>query len=66
MAPDNGPSEFLTVEELAERWRTTPGGIHNMRHRGRAPRAHRLGKRVLFRRDDVAVFEASRADAVRG
>jgi len=47
---DENLSEFLTVEELAERWRTTPAGIHNMRHRGNAPRAHRLGKRVLFHR----------------
>jgi hypothetical protein len=55
-------SEFLTVEELAERWRTTPCGIHNLRHRGTAPIAHRLGRRTLFRLADVEAFEATRRD----
>ncbi|MDZ7673724.1 MAG: hypothetical protein U5K30_01435 [Acidimicrobiales bacterium] len=53
---------FLTTEDLAERWHTTPAGILNQRHRGNAPRGYRLGKRVLFKLTEVEAFEAKRAD----
>jgi len=56
------PCEFLTTEELAARWHTTSAGVLNMRHRGNAPKGHRIGKRVLFRRSDVERFEAGKAD----
>jgi excisionase family DNA binding protein len=53
---------FLTSEELAERWRTTRDDVLQLRHRGDAPRGHRIGRRVLFRLSDVEAFEAGRAD----
>lgn len=54
---------FLSTEELAERWHTTPAGVLNLRHRGDGPRGYRLGRRVLYRLADVVAFEESRADA---
>ena len=57
---------FLTTEELADRWKTTPAGILNQRHRGTAPRGHRIGRRVLWRLDDVESFEDSRAADPKG
>jgi hypothetical protein len=57
--------EFLTAEELAERWRTTPAGIANMRYRGTGPPGHRIGRRVLYKRSEVEAFEASRHDDQR-
>jgi hypothetical protein len=72
-APAAGPAEaqrqfatallrFLTTEELAERWRTTPGAIAVLRHRGQGPRGHRIGRRVLYDERDVEAYEAQRAD----
>ena len=56
------PERFLTTEEVAERWRTTPKGVLQLRHGGEGPRGHRIGKRVLYRLADVVAWEASRAD----
>lgn len=55
---------FITVEQLAERWHTTPASVHQMRHRGRAPLGHKIGKRILFDLADVERFEQSRKDEV--
>ena len=54
---------FMTTEELAQRWRTTPGGIANLRYRGEAPRGTRIGRRVLYRLADVVAFEETRGSA---
>lgn len=62
----NEADEYMTTEELAARWHTTPTGIINQRYRGNAPRGYRLGRRILFRRSDVIAFEAERADAKPG
>lgn len=53
---------FMTTEELAARWRTTPVGIAAQRYRGVGPRGYRIGKRVLYRLADVEAWEASRQD----
>lgn len=55
-----GESPWRTVEELAERWRRSPQAIHDMRHRGNAPKGYRFGKRVLFKLEDIIEFEESR------
>ena len=54
---------FITTEQLADRWHTSPKGIAEMRHRGSRPRGHRIGKRVLYSLADVEAFESKRADA---
>lgn len=49
--------ELLTIEELAAEWRTTPGSLHQRRYRGEPmPPAVKIGKRLLFRRQDVDAF----------
>jgi hypothetical protein len=55
-------SPHLTVAELAARWRTTPQAIYNKRHRRKAPRGFRSGKKLLFPISDVEAFEAAERD----
>jgi hypothetical protein len=57
-----GLHKYLTTEELAERWRTTPKGVAELRHRGQGPRGHRIGRRVLYDVHDVETWEATKAD----
>src|SRR5215207_1011933 len=45
----NPHDEFVTTEWLAERWHTTPHGVHQLRHRGDGPLGHRIGRRILFK-----------------
>lgn len=39
---------YLTTEELAERFRTTPATVRHWRHYGKGPRATKVGRRVLY------------------
>jgi excisionase family DNA binding protein len=45
--------ELLTVDEAAELLRTTPKAVYASLERGQLPGVVRLGRRVLFRRDDL-------------
>lgn len=45
--------EFLTVEEVAELLRTTPGAIRARAARGRVPGLVRDGRRLLVRRETL-------------
>jgi hypothetical protein len=40
--------EYLTLVEVAERYRTTPATVRYWRHCGRGPRGVRIGTRVLY------------------
>lgn len=57
-------TRHLSVQDLAERWNTTPKAIYNLNTRGAAPPRVRRngGKRgpVLYRLADVEAFERSR------
>jgi excisionase family DNA binding protein len=44
---------LLTVDDVAALLRTTPKGIYIMAARGLLPGITRIGRRVLFRRDDL-------------
>lgn len=55
--PDNIDQPYLTVKELALRWRTTPNAIRIMRHRRRGPISFKIGNRVLFLLDSVEAHE---------
>lgn len=55
----------LTVEELAERERTTPPTVYKWLHEGRGPRSLKIGRRRLFRLADVIAWEEERADEPR-
>ena len=48
----------LTVEELAERERTTPATVRYWLHIGTAPRSLRPGRRRLFPLSEVIKWEA--------
>lgn len=48
---------FLTIEQVAERWHTTPQAIHARRHRGNMPTPIKSGKRLLWNEADIERFE---------
>jgi hypothetical protein len=54
---------FLTTEQLAERYQTTPGKIHGQRKRGQGPRGIRFGHRILYSLDEVERWESEQADS---
>lgn len=45
--------ELLTVDEVADLLRTTKKAIYLRAERGQLPGVTRLGKRLLFRRDEI-------------
>ena len=54
--PDGNPShdrELLTIAEAAELLRAPVATLRYWRHLGTGPRSFRLGRRVLYRRDDL-------------
>ena len=53
-------SELLTTVDLAHRWHTTAQAVYAARYRGDCPRAIRVGRRLLFRLDDVISWEEHR------
>lgn len=48
----------LTTEELADLLRTTPESCRYWRHVGKGPRSFKVGRRVLYAREDVEAFIA--------
>ncbi len=57
--------ELLTITEAAEVLRTPVATLRYWRHLGTGPRSFRLGRRVVYRRDDLhAWIDSRRGDAV--
>ena len=57
--------DLLTITEAAVVLRTPVATLRYWRHRNTGPRSFRLGRRVLYRRDDVhAWIDAQRERAV--
>lgn len=48
---------FLTVPELAARWKRRPESIYWLRARGEGPVATRIGRELRFRLADVEAWE---------
>jgi len=48
--------ELLTIAEAAELLRAPVATLRYWRHRNIGPRGFRLGRRVLYRRDDVTAW----------
>lgn len=48
--------ELLTIAEAAELLRAPVATLRYWRHRHIGPRSFRLGRRVLYRRDDVTAW----------
>ena len=54
---DTESPTYFTVEELAERFRTSPETVRYWVFAGKAPRSVKYGRRRLFAREDVEEFE---------
>ena len=54
--------ELITTQEVAEWFRTSPSTIRYWRSIGYGPVGRRVGRRVLYRRQDVAAFWSSIVD----
>ncbi len=50
------PSELLTIAEAAQLLRAPVATLRYWRHLGNGPHSFRLGRRVLYRRDDLHVW----------
>ena len=51
--PAHREPELLTITEAAELLRTPVATLRYWRHLGTGPRSFRLGRRVLYRSDDL-------------
>ena len=62
--PDPTPHEpdLLTIAEAADCLRTPVATLRYWRHRDIGPRSFRLGRRVLYRRDDLHSWIAAQQD----
>lgn len=47
--------KYMTTEEVADRFRTSPATVRYWRHVGKGPASFRVGARVLY---DVGLVEA--------
>jgi excisionase family DNA binding protein len=54
--------ELLTITEAAELLRAPVATLRYWRHLGTGPRCFRLGRRVLYRRDDLHAWINARHD----
>jgi len=52
-------TELLTLPETAEATRTPEATLRYWRHKGTGPRSFRVGRRVMYKRDDVEAWIAA-------
>ncbi len=45
-----------TTDEVATYFRTVPGTVRYWRHVGKGPRSFKVGRRVLYEREDVQAW----------
>jgi excisionase family DNA binding protein len=66
--PDPTPHEpeLLTIDEAADLVRAPVATLRCWRHRNTGPRSFRLGRRVLYRRDDLNAWINTNAGQTRG
>ena len=53
VSPTSNLPFLLTAADMADLLRTTPKAIYAMADRGQLPGITRIGRRLLFRRDDL-------------
>lgn len=59
--------DHLTTEEVARILRTSPETVRYWRHVNKGPKSFKIGRRVLYAREDVEAFVAeARSSAVAG
>ena len=54
--------ELLTLQEVADVVRVPVATLRYWRHLGTGPRSFRLGRRVLYRRDDINAWIGAQHD----
>ncbi|KRF10919.1 helix-turn-helix domain-containing protein [Nocardioides sp. Soil796] len=52
-------SEYMTTQEVAATLRTSPETIRYWRHTGKGPRSFKVGRRVLYAKEDIDAFIAA-------
>lgn len=57
---------FLTVEELAARYRVTETTVHNWRKHGTAPPSFRAGRQIRFPLEGVLAWERENREPTTG
>lgn len=57
------PHDFLTTEEVAAVTRTSIDTVRYWRTKGIGPQGARVGKRILYRREDVDTWLRDRFEA---
>ena len=55
-----------TLDELCAVVRTTPATVHTWRKHGRAPKAYKIGRHLLFAEADVRAWLKARAEDAEG
>ena len=55
------PDPLVDIQFLAGRWKMTPQAIYNMRHKGRGPKALRIGGKLKWRLSTVLAWEEAEA-----
>lgn len=58
--------QWLSPRDLAEMFGLPVRTVYSWRTRGEGPMGYRVGKHIRFRRSDVELWLAERADAPRG
>lgn len=61
-----GISDFLTVPEVAERYRTNENTVRYWRHVGYGPKGVKVGARVLYPRAEIERFDREIFQAEHG
>jgi excisionase family DNA binding protein len=56
-------SEYMTTNEVAELCRTSTETVRYWRHVGKGPQAFKLGRKVLYAREDVERWIADARDS---
>lgn len=52
-------SDYMTTADVAEMLHMTESGLRYWRSRGEGPRCFKLGRRMLYAREDVHAFLAA-------
>lgn len=48
--------DLLFIQEVADLTRIAPNSLRNMRTEGRGPKSFKLGRRVVYKREDVLAW----------
>jgi DNA-binding transcriptional MerR regulator len=57
--------DYLTIDEVAARYRATPDTVRYWRKTGYGPKGARTGNRVLYPRAEILRFDAQIAEQAR-